>query len=549
MLSYGKNLALMIRYTPSSQRKLSLFKTPFETNLDPENRWVKMAELVPWDDFALIVQKNMSKTNGRASIDLRVVLGALLVKYIMNLPDEETILYIQENIYAQYFVGLPAFQKEQVFTPSLFVTLRRRLGLEGANKMNEMLLKRAKELKLIHSKKEKKPAKKSGKPGKGKDKNEGAGELKDAGSEKRNEQGEITHKGMVRMDATVAPQNIKYPTDVNLVATSRELSENLLDLLYNQNKSLWSKKPRTYRRKAKESYVRFSKKRNKSKKVQRQERKHQLAYLRRNIKHIERMLDKLELCGIEICWKQMHWKTFWIIQEVYRQQLEMHKNRTQRIDNRIVSVFQPYVRPIKRGKNGRDTEFGAKLNVMEVDGFVLLEYLNYENFNESGRLQSAIEYYRSLFGFYPSCVLVDRIYLTRENRAWLKEKGIEHYGAPLGRPPKMSTSEKLARKKIQNKRSEIEGKFGVAKIKYGLDCIKTKKDDTSYASIALLLLAFNVFTLSQAFIFSFFHLLRGVNSLYKAIEGLVTEVAGRFVNLVLADFSNRRLTFDRSNLT
>ncbi len=146
----GKKFALMIRYTPASERKLSLFKTPFEQSLSPENRWVKMAELVPWDDFASVLQKRMCKDNGRGSIDLRVVLGALLVKYVMNLSDEETIYNIQENIYVQYFVGLPAFQKEQVFTPGLFVSLRRRLRLEEGDEMNELLLEKAKELELVY---------------------------------------------------------------------------------------------------------------------------------------------------------------------------------------------------------------------------------------------------------------------------------------------------------------------------------------------------------------------------------------------------------------
>ena len=548
----GKKFALMIRYTPASERKLSLFKTPFEQSLSPENRWVKMAELVPWDDFASVLQKRMCKDNGRGSIDLRVVLGALLVKYVMNLSDEETIRYIEENIYVQYFVGLPAFQKEQVFTPSLFVTLRRRLGLEGVNKMNELLLERAKELKLVHNGKYKESLKQSGKGEKGKDKgrNKDGGEdvLSSAGAEKRNEKGEVTHKGVLKLDATVAPQNIKYPTDVNLVAASREMSESLLDKLYDTNKSLWPKKPRTYRRKARASYVKFSKKRSKSRKASRQERKRQLSYLRRNIKHIEGMLDKLESLGVEICWEHKDWKMFWVIQEVYRQQLAMHRSGEQRIDHRIVSVFQPYVRPIKRGKNGKDTEFGAKLHVIEVDGFVMLEYVDYENYNEANRLKSSVEHYRGVFGYYPSCLLADRIYLNRENRAWLKEKGIAHYGVPLGRPPKMSASEKSARKKIQNKRSEIEGKFGVAKIKYGLNCIRTKQDDTSYAGIALLLLAFNVFTLSQALIFSFFRFLRGENGLYWPIKALVMRLKGRFTKLAFADFSHRQLAFSYRSL-
>jgi hypothetical protein len=99
----------MIVYTPAAQRPFSLFRSSFEQALDPENRWVLMAEVVPWDEMAKVFFQHMSPHFGRASIDLRIVLGALLVKHIEGLSDEDTIRYIHENIYAQYFVGLPGF--------------------------------------------------------------------------------------------------------------------------------------------------------------------------------------------------------------------------------------------------------------------------------------------------------------------------------------------------------------------------------------------------------------------------------------------------------
>jgi len=99
----------MIRYTPSSELKLSLFKTPFQNELDPDNRWVRMADLVPWDDMAQVFMDQLNDRYGRPSVDLRIILGALLVKHIQGLSDEDTIDYIQENIYAQYFVGLSSF--------------------------------------------------------------------------------------------------------------------------------------------------------------------------------------------------------------------------------------------------------------------------------------------------------------------------------------------------------------------------------------------------------------------------------------------------------
>ncbi len=61
----------------------------------------------------------------------------------------------------------------------------------------------------------------------------------------------------------------------------------------------------------------------------------------------------------------------------------MYVQRTQRIDDRIVSISQPHVRPIKRGKAGRDTEFGAKLSLSVVDGFSFVDRLSWDNYNES----------------------------------------------------------------------------------------------------------------------------------------------------------------------
>jgi hypothetical protein len=122
----------MIRYTPATAHNLSLFKTPFEQSLSAKNRWVRMADLVPWDKLAGVFLASMSQGEGRPSVDLRIVLGVLLVKHIEDLSDERTIEYIQENIYAQYFVGSSSFQVDPVFVPHLLVTIRKRLGKKGA---------------------------------------------------------------------------------------------------------------------------------------------------------------------------------------------------------------------------------------------------------------------------------------------------------------------------------------------------------------------------------------------------------------------------------
>ena len=493
----------MIVYTPSSERILSLFKTPFEQQLDPSNRWVVMADVVPWDEMAKVFFANMSADHGRASVDLRVVLGALLVKHIEGLSDEDTIQYIQENIYAQYFVGLSSFQTTAVFSPTLFVEIRKRLGEPGVVYLNDMLLHQAKEVGAIKHKVSRQP-----KSNRDKDDHAGTTSIDSADSPPQDQPTEQAskNKGTLKLDATVAPQHVGYPTDTRLLSDARLSSEELIDLLY-YGVGLWNKKPRTYRKEAKKKYLSFAKNRKPSKKVIRRATREQLGYLRRNLKHIHRMLDQIEAEGLAIPWTHYHLRRFWVLQEFYNQQQTMYKDGRRRVDHRIVNIAQPYVRPIKRGKAGAATEFGAKINVSETEGFARMDRVDFNNFNESTGLIAQVEAYKQLYGYYPEVVLADRIYLTRKNRKYLKDNGIRNSGAPLGRPPQLSKHEKQKRRKEQNKRSHIEGKFGQAKSKYGMDDIKTRRQDTSFACIGLILLALNAIKLCQQAFFAVFEAL------------------------------------------
>jgi hypothetical protein len=99
--------------------------------------------------------------------------------------------------------------------------------------------------------------------------------------------------------------------------------------------------------------------------------------------------------------------------------------------DRIVSIHQPHVRPIVRGKAKAKTEFGAKINISLLDGYARVDHFHWDAFNEGQDLQSQVERFRKLTGKYPELVQVDKIYLTRENRRFLKEKRIRYTGEPL----------------------------------------------------------------------------------------------------------------------
>ena len=471
-----KTRALMIRYTSQNQLTFDGFKTPFDHNLNRKNRWVVLAALLPWDKLAGEYAKKLNPSLGRYGIDIRVVLGAMIIKHKEKLSDRGTVLAIEENIYMQYFCGYSSFCPHCPFDASLFVELRKRIGHDAYKKLNSHVINTYEELtgkkkakKTNHAKTDR-PVGES----KMKNKNEHENQVEQSGRSITSEEQTPKKKGKLKLDATVADQYIKYPTDVNLLNESREQTERMIDKLC---KILsWPKKPRIYRRIARKSYLNLAKKKRKTKTEIRRAIKAQLQYLKRNIKVINKMLDEQR-------WPltKRDQRIFWVIQLIYSQQKEMYDNKTNRCDNRIVNIYQPYVRPIVRGKDKTKVEFGAKLSVSEFDGMCEVDQIHWEATHEAGDLPEQVEAYKNQHGHYPEVVIVDRLYLNRDNRKWLKSRSIRYSGKPLGRPPKIEKTayQKRKEKKEQASRNHIEGKFGQAKNGYNLNKIRARLKETS----------------------------------------------------------------------
>jgi len=173
----------------------------------------------------------------------------------------------------------------------------------------------------------------------------------------------------------------------------------------------------------------------------------------------------------------------------------MYETRKHSIPERIVSISQPHIRPIVRGKDKAAVEFGAKISVSMVDGYAFLEKLSWNAYNEAKELIPHIEAYKRRFGYYPESVHVDQIYRNRENRRYCAEHGIRISGPPLGRPPKDPQEHRKILKEARNDelaRIPIEGKFGNGKRRYGLSRITSKLKETSETTISMTVLVMNL---------------------------------------------------------
>ncbi len=333
---------------------------------------------------------------------------------------------------------------------------------------------------------------------------------------------------------------------MKILNEARRQIEKILDYLYKSCQTKGNKKPRTYRKKARKDYLKVAKKRRPSRQERRWAITQQLKYIYRNLLHIEKLIK----LGADLSkLSPRKYKMLLVVTEVYRQQLWMYQNESTRIDDRIVSITQPHIRPIVRGKAGKQVEFerggcwgcpsisnhavGAKISVSCFDNYVFLDHLSWDNFNESGDFKTQVEAYKNFTGYYPSSVHVDRIYRTRENRAWCKKRGIRISGPPLGRPPK-NVSKETKKQALDDERfrNEIEGKFGQAKRRYGLNCIMAKLSKTAETSIAITFLVINLSTL-----------LRQINCLFLSLFfqnsklGLTTDFS-----IIKADLNSYLLT-------
>ena len=197
----------------SSQYKpltLDLFKSSFD-GLNKTNRWVILGDSLPWAEIEKTYNSRLgNKYKGAGNKPARMIIGASIIKHKLNLSDEETIEMIQENPYMQYLCGLTEFTDKPIFDPSLFVTIRKRISVEEINKMTTALLRR--ELK------NKEEAKKLKEKQDDIDNNPPASgtQLDDNGAEYTDSKGR-KHKGILKIDATCADAEVRFPVDVDII--------------------------------------------------------------------------------------------------------------------------------------------------------------------------------------------------------------------------------------------------------------------------------------------------------------------------------------------
>lgn len=475
----------MYVFQHTGQLSIEEFYSPFGGKLDPNNRWVLLHKLIPWMPLESHYAPQFTAKTGAPAKPFQMAFGAVYIQQRLGVTDRETVELITESPYLQFFIGLSGYQPLPPFDPSMMVHFRKRIGPDlikvcnamtkanGIAMIQELLAEsqqedatdpeERKQLAAIEEQLGVKPA--SLEPG--------------------------SNWGTLILDATCVPDDIPYPVDLRLLAESRETAEKVIDELFKQLQETIPRKPRCNCIKAHNLYLAIIKKKKPSREEIREAKRFQLNEINRNLKAIDGMI----LCGAELSalGSQLYRKLL-VAAEVHRQQQEMYDADSRRIDDRIVNLSKPHIRPIVRGKAGKKTEFGAKISISDDNGFVGVDRISWDNYNEANDLIARAKQYKEERGCYPARICADSIYMTSENKKFCAANNIRLSGRPRKKQvdAEVQTAEQQELFKSDlRKRSIIEGRIGTGKRKYGLDRIMTKLIETSRTVITMAFFVMN----------------------------------------------------------
>ena len=443
------------------------FILPFGGHLDENNRWGILRRSIDWKIIHEVYEKNFdNKDIGNVALSAEIAFGSLYIQRKLSLTDRELVDQISENPYMQYFIGFKEFSTKRPFDPSLLVTFRKRLTAEMIEEISETMF-------LVDEEDDDED-----------DRTPPGGGGTPSSTENETEDGH-GNSGTLIIDASCAPADIAYPTDLELCDRARRWTESILDHYWKECGAADGNgnKPRTYRKTARRRFLKLNKRRRKSAKKIRAELRYQLNCIRRNLGYIGKYVGIYGmgmLRGIET-------ERLLTIQRFEKQQRYMLENKIHSVDDRIVSLSQPWVRPIVRGKSKAPTEFGAKISISVVNGYTFIDKISFDAYNEGDHdeFEAVVERYHERFGYYPERILADKIYRSRKNRGLCKRHGIRLSGPRLGKPGKNHMEEIRQELKETGERNAVEGKFGNGKRKLGLGLIMAKLKETTGNMISM----------------------------------------------------------------
>ncbi len=123
-----------------SENQLTVYDyiSPFREELNPDNRWVRLASLLDWDALEQAYAAHFSP-GGKQAIGVRCAFGSLVIRRALGISDRQTVELIRESPYLQFFIGLPAFTDQIPFSYRSMAAFRARIPERQVNRAVRLL--------------------------------------------------------------------------------------------------------------------------------------------------------------------------------------------------------------------------------------------------------------------------------------------------------------------------------------------------------------------------------------------------------------------------
>lgn len=382
---------------------------------------------IPWQELIKSFKLKPLQVGRKSLFDNRGRLALMILKAYTSLSDRKLIEQLNANIDYQLFCGILLSPGERLVDFKIVSKIRTQLGKKLDIKSSQKVLAKAWKPYM-----------------------------------------EDTHAML--SDATCYESHLRYPTNVKLLWECVEWNYNQLKLLC---KGLHVRMPRSKYLEQRDRYYQYQRKRKKLRK-ETKKRQRSLLYLLHKLNGLLYEYENQYQERIEL--PEKYYKKRKVIRKVYRQQKQMFETGKS-IPHRIVSISKSYIRPIVRGKEIKKVEFGAKVNMIQVDGINFIEYLSFDAFHEGNRLMSSIWLSQHLFG-KTTHISADAIYATNRNRKYCTSRNITTNFSRKGRAGKYEQQRKAVSRELNKERaSRMEGSFGTEKEHYSLKKIKAMTED------------------------------------------------------------------------
>ncbi len=428
--------------------------TPF---LDKNDALCKIARAIDWDSLSDKLAQFYCPDNGRPTKSSRVKVGLLILKHLYRISDEEAVNTLKCNLYAQYLCSISIEESKDFLDPTSLVKFRKKIGLEGVKLIEQEAFLALKRAKLLKGRK-------------------------------------------LICDTTVVPSNIAYPTDVSLLEKVRQKAVQYLEAA----KEFGAQTYRTYKRTAKKVFVQYQKIRHHIVKSRKKVQKKIRQFAQRNVKQLKEAVAVIKervQSGCNSTATSLEKAKEKFVKEarsfldtassILGQQGDIYKGLP--VKERIVSIEQPHIRPMVRGKYPVEVEFGPKVLLSQKNGFLFLDDLRFNNISDAYLLDTAIQGYHKRFTNLPTQMTADRGFWSPENYHLAQDYGISKIAIENKGKSSYLKGKPFA-KRLRGLRCKIEASISLAKRKFGLDRIRYSIKQGEEMWVRLSLIAMNLKT-------------------------------------------------------